>query len=62
MKVAIKWLFISRQPAVTDGNQTEVKVRPVPRPRSKLVSKPEVTSCNDADAADAGHSSSSVVR
>lgn len=62
MKVAIKWLFISRQPAVTDGNQTEVKVRPVPRPRSKLVSKPEVTSRNDADAADAGHSSSSVVR
>eukprot|EP00066_Takifugu_rubripes_P012755 XP_011602021.1 PREDICTED: uncharacterized protein LOC105416418 isoform X2 [Takifugu rubripes] len=48
------------QPAVTDGNQTEVKVRPVPRPRSKLVSKPEVTSHNDADAADAGHSSSSV--
>lgn len=58
-------LFVSlRQPADTDGDQTEVTVRPVPQPRSKLESKPEVLKpgTNDADAADADHSSSSVVR
>lgn len=60
----VKWwnskLFISLwQPAVTDGNQTEVLVRPVPRPRSRLMSKPEVLNPGTSDA---DHSSSSVVR
>lgn len=62
----VKWWKYSTlwQPAVTDGNQTEVVVRPVPRPRTKLMSKPEllIPRTNDADAVDADHSSSSEVR
>lgn len=56
-----KLLVCLCQPAFTDGNQTEVIVRPVPRPRSRLLSKPDVLNprTNGGDAVT--HSSSSVV-
>lgn len=40
------------QPAVTDGSQTEVKVKPVPRPRSKYQPKEQCNNSNTSDCVD----------
>ncbi|KAK5856594.1 hypothetical protein PBY51_008178 [Eleginops maclovinus] len=46
-------------PAVTDGSQSEVKVKPVPRPRSRIQPKSERN--NDAvDPADTSHTTDAV--
>ncbi|XP_070779799.1 uncharacterized protein [Enoplosus armatus] len=49
-------------PAVTDGSQSEVKVKPVPRPRSKLQPKAQCnTSNNTVDSVDTTSNTTNVV-